>query len=88
MFAFVAPPVTVPVMLPIKFPLNSTAFTDAHRFSELPSEYVCVAAGKIDPVVLLPATFKSVPTNSFLAIPTPPLILTAPVPILALSVVP
>ena len=35
-----------------------------------------------------PATLKSVPTNSFLAMPTPPLILTAPVPILELSVVP
>ena len=34
-------------------------------------EYVCVAMDTA-PTVLDPATFKSVPTNNFLAIPTPP----------------
>ena len=56
--------------------------------SLVPKEYCCVAIGVTAPTMLDPATFKSVPTNNFLAIPTPPLILTAPVPILALSVVP
>ena len=88
LFAFVEPPVTVPVMLPIKLPLNSTACTADQRLSLVPKEYCCVAIGVIAPTVLDPATLKSVPTNNFFAIPTPPLILTAPVPILALSVVP
>ena len=44
LFAFVAPPVTVPVMLPIKLPLNSTAGLD-HLFSLVPKECVCVAPG-------------------------------------------
>ena len=75
-------------MLPIKLPLNSTACTADQRLVLVPNEYCCVEAGVTDPTVLDPATLKSVPTNSFLAMPTPPLILTAPVPILALSVVP
>ena len=75
-------------MLPTKLPLNSTACTCDQRLSLVPKEYVCVADGLTAPTVLDPAIFKSVPTNNFLAIPTPPLIFTEPVPILALSVVP
>ena len=60
LFAFAAPPVTVPVMFPTKLPLNSTACTCDHLLSLDPKFEVCVFAGKMDPVVLVPATFKSV----------------------------
>ena len=56
--------------------------------SDDPKLNVCVALGSIEPVVLVPAMFAVPPTKSFLPIPTPPEILTAPVPILVLSVVP
>ena len=44
--------------------------------------------GTMLPVVNNPAMFVSLPTNNFLAIPTPPLIMALPVLIVAESVVP
>ena len=40
------------------------------------------------PVVVSPAKFVSPPTNNFLAIPTPPLVIILPVEIVDASVVP
>ena len=88
LLALAAPPVTVPVTLPTMSPLNCTACTVCQRLSDEPRLNVCVALGSMEPVELVPAILTSPPTQSFLAIPTPPDIFTDPVPMLVLSVVP
>ena len=50
LFAFVERPVTVPVILRIIFPLNSTACTADQRLSLVPNEYCCV---DVESVVIL-----------------------------------
>ena len=77
-------PVTLPVTLPIKFCEN----TFKNCSFAVPIFRVVVMFGTMLPVVNNPAMFVSLPTNNFLAIPTPPLIMALPVLIVAESVVP